>query len=581
MQLETMEVNERVVSPLKNLKELYNKIDSLVYWPGIFDLCKSTDYVYQGNDIDAYIDNPKRLQRNNVPKTIVCHDLKGGYLEDKYIDGSNEYNSYHFYHWNIVDTFIYFSHYFVTIPPFGWINAAHRHGVKILGTLITESAQGKEIWDEIFKSRNSVVKFADALIKIAQFYKFEGWLLNIENEINENNITQLVFFVQYLTENIHKKIDNSEIIWYDSVINTGRLSWQNELNEKNECFFNSCDGIFLNYTWTDSGLIESVIRANKQNRIKDIYVGLDVWGRGCPGGGGFNSAHALQRIREQGLSVAIFAPAWTYEYFGPKTFPRVENVFWAQLMQYLYIHVCTYDNERFITTFCRGAGKKYYEYGKQITYKDPTTNNVIERNSSFYNMAMQKHQVILTCPHLKFISMNILPPARRNDQSKKLETQKCTYETLHEKIKVLDNEIIFEDKADSFAGINCTQFTYDISYEGGGCIKLLSKNIRSYHRLFFVHVKFSKDIQARIIYRYYDEESSESNVQNSPVLLLRNNVGVKSFVPTETVQYGLEWKMSIFQTNVKFTHEIGVALTRIGSCYIGKIVLEPTTSRLT
>jgi mannosyl-glycoprotein endo-beta-N-acetylglucosaminidase len=57
------------------------------------------------------------------------------------------------------------------------------------------------------------------------------------------------------------------------------------------CFFNSCDGIFLNYTWTDSGLIKSAIDADKQNRIRDIYVGLDVWGRGCPGGGGFNSAY--------------------------------------------------------------------------------------------------------------------------------------------------------------------------------------------------------------------------------------------------------------------------------------------------
>lgn len=133
------------------------------------------------------------------------------------------------------------------------------------------------------------------------------------------------------------------------------------------------------------------MKAEKDNRVRDIYVGLDIWGRGCPGGGGFNSAHvsfssshiniylhticcifdglayenlqALQRIRNQDLSVAIFAPAWTFEYFGPKTFPRIENIFWAQLMEFLYIHVPVYENERFITTFCRGAGMKYYEYG--------------------------------------------------------------------------------------------------------------------------------------------------------------------------------------------------------------------------
>ena len=39
-------------------------------------------------------------------------------------------------------------------------------------------------------------------------------------------------------------------------------------------------------------MIKSTVSAQqRKNRIKDVYVGLDVWGRGCPGGGGFNSAH--------------------------------------------------------------------------------------------------------------------------------------------------------------------------------------------------------------------------------------------------------------------------------------------------
>lgn len=53
-----------------------------------------------------------------------------------------------------------------------------------------------------------------------------------------------------------------------------------------------CDGIFLNYNWTESRLSNSHLLAKELGRdIKDIYVGLDVWGRGCPGGGGFNSAY--------------------------------------------------------------------------------------------------------------------------------------------------------------------------------------------------------------------------------------------------------------------------------------------------
>ena len=38
--------------------------------------------------------------------------------------------------------FIYFGHYTVTFPPPSWIDIAHKHGVKVLGTLIFEQ------WDD-------------------------------------------------------------------------------------------------------------------------------------------------------------------------------------------------------------------------------------------------------------------------------------------------------------------------------------------------------------------------------------------------------------------------------------------------
>lgn len=56
------------------------------------------------------------------------------------------------------------------------------------------------------------------------------------------------------------------------------------------CFFDVCDGIFLNYTWKDTNLEWSAKMA--QHRILDVFVGVDVFGRNCFGGGGFNS-HAV------------------------------------------------------------------------------------------------------------------------------------------------------------------------------------------------------------------------------------------------------------------------------------------------
>lgn len=49
--------------------------------------------------------------------------------------------------------------------------------------------------------------------------------------------------------------------------------------------------------------------------VQDVYEGVDVWGRGSHGGGGFGSYRAIEHIDpvSLGLSVALFAPGWTWE----------------------------------------------------------------------------------------------------------------------------------------------------------------------------------------------------------------------------------------------------------------------------
>lgn len=47
--------------------------------------------------------------------------------------GSNSSDEFRFLSWHLVDTFIYFSHHLLTIPPIPWIASAHRNGVEILG----------------------------------------------------------------------------------------------------------------------------------------------------------------------------------------------------------------------------------------------------------------------------------------------------------------------------------------------------------------------------------------------------------------------------------------------------------------
>lgn len=35
------------------------------------------------------------------------------------------------WHWDCINTFVYFSHHMVTVPPRCWIHAAHKHSVKV------------------------------------------------------------------------------------------------------------------------------------------------------------------------------------------------------------------------------------------------------------------------------------------------------------------------------------------------------------------------------------------------------------------------------------------------------------------
>jgi len=57
------------------------------------------------------------------------------------------------------------------------------------------------------------------------------------------------------------------------------------------------------------------LRSGAAKALQDIYTGIDVWGRGTHGGGGFGSYRALEHIDpvSLGLSVALFGPGWTWE----------------------------------------------------------------------------------------------------------------------------------------------------------------------------------------------------------------------------------------------------------------------------
>ncbi|KAI8059138.1 glycoside hydrolase [Gongronella butleri] len=308
----------------------------------------------------------------NHQQLVVCHDMAGGYKEDKDVQGNNYKKIYHLDYWQYVDTFIYFSHERVAIPPVQWINACHANGVRCLGTFLVEDERGA---DELLEFLHgppdaTIIKdprqlwnpfYPDKLVDIAVHYGFDGWLINVESSFFETMpppvfmAQQLSKQVNYLREALHMQIPDSLVLWYDSMTTDGVINYQNTLNASNAMFFDASDGIYLNYWWKNTTPSEAVQEAkDRGRRAEEVYFGTDVWGRKTYGGGQFNSYKGVQDAMEAGASSVLFGTAWTYEYFsGNKDFDdaefkRLERLFWlgGQNEEFPIVNVTSADDDK-------------------------------------------------------------------------------------------------------------------------------------------------------------------------------------------------------------------------------------------
>ncbi|KAF6265409.1 glycosyl hydrolase family 85-domain-containing protein [Scenedesmus sp. NREL 46B-D3] len=298
--------------------------------------------------------------------------MMGGYLpEEVSLAGAAGCGQFRLWHWDCMDVFVYFSHHMVSIPPKGWVHAAHKHGVKVLGTFITEFGQGRQRCNRLFASRAAAQAVADQLVAVARHYGFEGWLVNIENALSGDQVQAMLHFVGYLRARMAATRPQGMVVWYDAVTTAGELRWQNKLcPEANGPFFDLADALFLNYCWKPAALPETAAAAGA--RAHDVFVGVDVYGRGCFGGGGHNTHLALAAAKAAGLSAALFAPGWVHENLDKARFPELQEQWWNKVQGAWACSHAVLCSLPFSSSFNAGAGLAWFEAGRLVASRPPT-----------------------------------------------------------------------------------------------------------------------------------------------------------------------------------------------------------------
>ncbi|EWC45568.1 hypothetical protein DRE_05426 [Drechslerella stenobrocha 248] len=317
-------------------------------------------------------------------KLLVCHDFKGGYLP--YEDSQGTFSDeavYTLEYLHLVTTFVYFSHHRVTIPPAPWINLMHKNGVRILGTFIVEPGNTAGFDDLLERGPDGQFVFVERLVDIAAHYGFDGWLLNFEEHFPDEKfrLKDTIRFIEDLRNGCDRRVKGSEVVWYDSLTIYNRVAYANGLSPANAPFFSVSSAIFTNYRWNPlAQLLTTAALSKALHRSHDVYMGIDVFGRGTFGGGGWGVGTALSVIRPADLSAAIFAPGWTFENFDGVRFEERNRKFWIDNDAADADLVCRpvaefapaweAGTERFFyTDFNRGHGSKWFQDGREISSK--------------------------------------------------------------------------------------------------------------------------------------------------------------------------------------------------------------------
>ncbi|MER7667400.1 discoidin domain-containing protein [Kitasatospora sp. NPDC096128] len=234
--------------------------------------------------------------------------------------GSADPNYYAFGYWQYVDKLVFWGgsagEGLILAPNPTVIDAAHRNGVKVYGTVFFPPAAygGRLQWVRDFVQKSgSRYPVADKLAQAARYYGFDGWFINQETGGGDAGLaTDLRNLMQYT-----KAQSDTEFMWYDAMTTSGAVDWQNALTSANSPFLQDgsrriSDSMFLNFGWTPDGLDSSRTLARQLGRSEyELYSGIDTEANG------YNTSVDWNTLFPSGqphtTSLGLYRPEWTWK----------------------------------------------------------------------------------------------------------------------------------------------------------------------------------------------------------------------------------------------------------------------------
>ena len=343
-------------------------VDTLLSWEPTNDL--DSDYSRSVVPLaDRYTGFTVNDYANPDAKLMVC-SLANSKHDATNAQGQESFSSYAFNYWQYATSFVYWSgskRGQVVVPTGEFTDAAHTNGVPVMGTIFFDWGGNSSVVENFVRNYRSV---ADKLIEVMEYYGFDGYFFNEETAVDYTTAGNLRSMIAYMRQ----KRPNMLIGWYDSITDSGNLSYQDAINGYNSGWVSAgVNEFFMNYNWTTQDVNTTV--STMQNLGKSQYeafAGLDVQ-QNCMNTN-FSSNYLLNNSNKLKLSLALYCPNSTMGLSGDGAdFHEVERQFyvnggdprstsssgWAGMSRFFADHT-TIISAPFVTNFNSGHGKAFY-----------------------------------------------------------------------------------------------------------------------------------------------------------------------------------------------------------------------------